>query len=65
MKPNERSTYSCPFFKKNYKCKHIIGIANRLRFQGYPKIPLESVSMMPEERRKRGRSALARSALFI
>ena len=60
----KQSTCTCPFFKKNYKCKHIVGIANRLRFQGYPKILLESVSIMPEERRKRGRPALARSALL-
>ena len=60
----KQSTCTCPFFNKNYKCKHIAGIANRLRFQGYPKIPLESVSIMPEERRKRGRPALARSALL-
>ena len=60
----KESSCTCPFFSKNYKCKHIIGISNRLRFTGYPKIPLESITIMPEERRKRGRPALAKGALI-
>ena len=60
----KQSSCTCPFFTKNYKCKHIIGISNRLRFTGYPKIPLESITIMPEERRKRGRPALAKGALI-
>ncbi len=51
---------SCPFFFKNYSCKHTVGIAIRT---GLVKPPLEVRGPPMEQKRKRGRPAKAGTAL--
>ena len=53
---------SCPSNQKNYICKHIIGIAARLNFVT---IPLLAKLVPIDEKRRRGRPALARKALQL
>ena len=51
---------SCPAYFKNYICKHIIGLAARLKFIV---IPNEAKTVPIGEKRKRGRPARAKKAL--
>ncbi|KAH9644325.1 hypothetical protein HF086_003110 [Spodoptera exigua] len=52
----------CPIFFKNYMCKHIIGLAIRLK---YVAPPAEAKNVPIGQKRKRGRPAKARPALII
>lgn len=52
----------CPSFLKNMICKHLVGIA--LRFK-YAKAPPEAKNMAVEQKRKCGRSAIAKKALTV
>lgn len=53
---------TCPIFFKNYMCKHIIGLAIRLK---YVAPPAEAKNVPIGQKRKRGRPAKARPALII
>lgn len=53
---------TCPIFFKNYMCKHIIGLAIRLK---YVAPPAQAKSVPIGQKRKRGRPAKARPALII
>ena len=55
------SQCNCPKFFKFYKCKHIIGIASRLKLCD---IPMQAKTIELGTKRKRGRPALARPALI-
>ena len=56
------STCSCPFFFKNYNCKHSVGMAIR---QGLLKPPPEAKTVAMGQKRKRGRPSKAQKALLI
>ena len=64
--PNEaswiKSVCSCPFYMKNYNCKHIIGICVRLNIQGCT-IPWQAKTVLLGQKRKRGRIGKNRAAL--
>ena len=64
--PNEahwlKSFCSCPFFMKNYHCKHIIGICIRLNIQGCT-IPWQAKTVLLGQKRKRGRIGKNKAAL--
>ncbi len=51
---------SCPAFQKSYICKHLIGLASRLKILVIPDV---AKNLMVGTKRKRGRPALARPAL--
>ena len=51
---------SCPAFQKNYICKHLIGLASRLKLLTIPDV---AKNLDIGAKRKRGRPALARKAL--
>ena len=53
---------TCPFHKKNYFCKHVIGLSARMR---YCEIPLIAQNVPVGERRKRGRVSRSRQALLV
>ena len=54
------ATCTCPQFLKHYICKHIVGIASRLK---YIKIISEAKNVPIGEKRKRGRPRKATRAL--
>lgn len=56
------STCTCPAFLKNYICKHIVGMAIRLKIW---KPPPSAKALPIGEKRKRGRPAKARRALIM
>jgi len=51
---------SCPAYQKNYICKHLIGLASRLKCLTIPDV---AKNVEIGAKRKRGRPALARKAL--
>lgn len=53
---------SCVDFLKHHKCKHMIGIAARLK---YTTIPIEAKSVPLGAKRKRGRPGKTKSALQL
>lgn len=53
---------TCPQFMKKYVCKHMVGIALRLKFV---KVPLEAKALPLNQKRKRGRPSKAKKALLI
>jgi hypothetical protein len=57
----EKATCTCPIFLKQYVCKHILGIAIRLKMYSIPDV---AKSVPIGEKRKRGRPALAKKALL-
>ncbi|XP_028175937.1 uncharacterized protein LOC114364130 [Ostrinia furnacalis] len=56
------SKCSCPKFAKKYMCKHVIGLAIRLKFVT---VPLEAKNIQIGQKRKRGRPTKAKRALII
>lgn len=56
-----KSKCNCPFFLKNYICKHIVGLALRLKLC---KVPAAAKTVPIGEKRKRGRPAKAKRALL-
>ncbi len=65
--PNDETRWkegrcSCPSFFKTFLCKHIIGLAIRLK---YVKPPPEAKQIPIGEKRKRGRPKKAGKALLI
>ena len=56
------STCTCPFFLKNYICKHVIEMSIRLK---YCKPPPEAKNVEIGTKRKRGRPSKARKALLL
>ena len=58
----ETSTCTCPIFLKQYKCKHVYGIALH---QKLVLVPDEAKSVPIGQKRKRGRPAQAKKALFV
>jgi hypothetical protein len=58
----KKSKCNCPAFLKHYICKHIVGIAIRLK---YCKPPPAAKTMPIGEKRKRGRPAKAKPALLV
>lgn len=53
---------SCPMFFKTYICKHMVGMAIRLKFV---KPPLEAKALPLNQKRKRGRPSKAKKALLV
>lgn len=53
---------NCPYFQKRYICKHLVGLAIRLK---YVVPPLEAKVLPLEQKRKRGRPSKARKALVV
>jgi hypothetical protein len=58
----KKSKYNCPEFFKNYKCKHFVGIAIRLK---YFKPPSSAKTVPIVEERKRVRSARTKPAFSV
>lgn len=56
------SKCNCPAFFKNYICKHVVGMAIRLK---YYKSPAAAKTVPIGEKRKRGRTAKAKPALLV
>ena len=54
-------TCSCPVFLKQYVCKHLIGVAIRLK---KAKPPAAAKSIPIGQKRRRGRPKLAKPALL-
>lgn len=54
-------TCNCPAFFKNFMCKHVVGIAIRLRLL---EVPFEAKQIPIGQKRKRGRPKLAKKALI-
>lgn len=52
---------TCPHYMKNYICKHLVGLAMRLK---YLKVPAAAKDVPIGEKRKRGRPAKALKALM-
>lgn len=52
----------CPIYLKMFICKHIVGLALRLK---YEKAPPEAKNMMIGQKRKRGRPSKAKKALIF
>ena len=57
-----KSKCNCPAFYKNYICKHVVGMAIRLK---YCKPPPPAKTVPIGEKRKRGRPAKAKPALLV
>ena len=55
------ATSTCPFYLKNDSCKHILGLAIRLK---YCEPPVQAKKGPLGTKRKRGRPALAKKALL-
>jgi hypothetical protein len=53
---------TCPYYMKNFLCKHIIGLAIRLK---YVKPPPAAKDIPIGEKRKRGRPKKATKALLV
>ena len=60
----KKSSCTCPYFMKNYLCKHIIGIANRRKLPGAT-IPEQAKNIPLGQKRKRGRQAAITRALLL
>ncbi|CAF1234572.1 unnamed protein product [Didymodactylos carnosus] len=58
----KKSKCNCPAFFKNYICKHVVGMAIRLK---YCKPPPAAKTVPIGEKRKRGRPAKAKPALLV
>ncbi|CAF4272471.1 unnamed protein product [Rotaria sordida] len=58
----KKSKCNCPGFFKNYICKHVAGMAIRLK---HCKPPPSAKTVPIGERRKRGRPVKAKSALLV
>ncbi|CAF2081129.1 unnamed protein product [Rotaria magnacalcarata] len=58
----KKSKCNCPIFFKNYICKHVVGMAIRLK---YCKPPPAAKTVPIGEKRKRGRPAKATPALLV
>jgi uncharacterized Zn finger protein len=58
----KKSKCNCPVFFKNYICKHIVGMAIRLK---YCKPPPAAKTVPVGEKRKRGRPAKANPAILV
>ena len=58
------STCSCPYYLKNYKCKHIIGIASRTNLPGAT-IPVSARDVPLGQKRKRGAPKKRTRALIV
>ena len=57
-----KSKCNCPAFNKNYICKHVVGMAIRLKYCK----PAPAAKIVPiGEKRKRGRPAKAKPALLV
>ncbi|CAF1449502.1 unnamed protein product [Adineta ricciae] len=56
------SKCNCPYFLKNYICKHVVGMAIRLK---YCKPPASAKTVPIGQKRKRGRPAKAKAALLM
>lgn len=54
-----KSSCSCPFFQKDFMCKHVVGIAKRM---GNVTIPEDVKNFQIAEKRKRGRPAKTKAA---
>ncbi len=63
MKNNDwqSSRCNCPAFMKNFVCKHMVGVALRLKLC---KPPPAAMNVPIGEKRKRGRPARAKKALL-
>jgi hypothetical protein len=57
-----KSKCNCPAFLKNYICKHVVGMAIRLK---HCKPPAAAKTVPIGEKRKRGRPAKAKTALLM
>lgn len=55
-------TCSCPSFQKQYNCKHIVGVALRMKLVTAPD---EAKTVPIGTRRKRGRPSKAKKALLV
>ena len=55
---------SCPYFIKNYMCKHLIGISARCKLVGC-QIPLIAKQVPLGQKRKRGAPSKAKKALIV
>ena len=55
---------SCPYFSKNYKCKHLIAISIRLKLDDCI-IPLAAKQIPLGQKRKRGAPSKAKKALLV
>lgn len=53
---------SCPSYMKKYICKHIVGLAIRLK---YVTPPVEAKALPLNQKRKRGRPSKAKKALIV
>jgi len=58
----KNSTCSCPMFQEEYLCKHIVGVALRLKVAIAPP---EAKNIQIGSKRKRGRPAKAKQALAV
>ena len=58
----DESSCNCPFFMKNFVCKHVTGLGIRLKLI-VP--PLQAKCIPIGQKRKRGRAARAKPALLI
>lgn len=57
-----KGTCTCPAFFKQYICKHIVGLAIRLK---YLTVPIEAKQIPIGSKRKRGRPSKAKRALLL
>jgi hypothetical protein len=55
---------SCPFFSKNYKCKHLIAISSALKLDNCI-IPQNAKNIPLGQKRKRGAPTKAKKALIV
>jgi hypothetical protein len=55
---------SCPYYTKNFMCKHLIAISATLRLEGCV-IPLLAKTVPLGQKRKRGAPAKAKKALIV
>lgn len=53
---------SCPSYMKQFVCKHIVGLAIRLKFVTPP---IEAKALPLDQKRKRGRPSKAKKALLV
>jgi len=60
--PENNGYWDCPYYFKNFLCKHLIGLAIRLKAVA---LPVEAKNIPIGLKRKRGRPAKAKKALLI
>lgn len=58
----KKSSCTCPFFMKNFLCKHSVGMHIRLQLL---EVPVEARNIPLGQRRKRGRPQKAKHALLV